>query len=58
MKNSLSTMTDDMANAGRFLLEVKRLPARIRCLNQFAKCKGLIEWIRTDFKGSARILKE
>ena len=48
---TLSTIDRSVVDAGRFLQEYATDATKRECLEAFADCQKIVEWIRTETKG-------
>ena len=53
---TLSTIDHSVVEAGRFLQEYATDPTKRECLEAFAECQKIVEWIRNETQGILLIL--
>ena len=47
----LSSIDSKLTKAGKFLEQFEDNPQKVDCLQTFANCINIVEWIRKDTKG-------
>lgn len=53
---TLRDVDDRLIEAGRFMEDVAREPNKVQCLERFAKCKEIVEWLKGVTKGYLLLL--
>ena len=48
---TLKDVDDTLIEAGKFMEDVAREPSKVQCLERFAKCKEIVEWLKRVTKG-------
>ena len=48
---TLKDVDDTLIEAGKFMEDVAREPSKVQCLERFAKCKEIVEWLKGVTKG-------
>lgn len=51
---ALSSIDDELTEAGEFLEQFVNDPIKVQCLNTFASCINIVKWIRKDTKGTLK----
>lgn len=48
---TLQDVDESLIEAGRFLEDVAREPRKVRCLERFAQCQDIVNWLKEVTKG-------